>query len=313
MSQEEIPRRRFLAYGGGAIVATFAFGLGGLYLLGHKGDSQVEGILPNTTDSSSQDEVFPGTPGGTRATFIQWENELKEDPSKLKSYLPRIERLAIAAFCNEMGYDKNQIENKIKENRVFLDKEEFFTKRQRCGEVRETAGTIGFVDMTDDTLYLNKEPDLQKEYVVGQLFTGFIHELLHYASPRKIFTEQTSQGKTETFYQKGLIGGVLTKEKCIASSGEVLYILEEAIVEDATQRIVLKYLGGIWESSDKKHIDIYVQKILSLYGGNNSTLLKYHQDTNLIGFFCSIGEKLGVKGEQEQFEKGKAYVFALFA
>lgn len=310
-----ITRRGFLK---GAVI-----GLGGLGLLGWAASR-----LFQTGNPESKPTPVPGrlsrtsTPESISSEYVSLKNQLhdlnqqaRKDPEHFKELAPIIGSLAVGFFCKEMGYDPKNYQGKIK----YLWNDEFQKDLRESSSciINEDEYGYGRVGLDEQTVSINLNmilydspttKTLQQDPGMS-LFGDVVHELLHVSTPL------LPDPESPTNKLRGL--GVLKPDPQGNKGDMSCYSvfrqqLEEAVVEEANTVMLLKVgIGGIAPSYESWVQRYRMGVIDRFFQGDNKPLLKLQQQSNQIGFFSLVGEKLGVFSPVAQREAGEKYLATL--
>lgn len=253
-------------------------------------------------------EELSGEMNQTRELLNKWTQEFKRTPQDKEKYLAKIRDLAIAYFSKQMGYQRERFQNRVE----FLNQKQFvekMTEQGRCGGKEDNPA---FTWVLDDKAYVNKEDKriVQEREPLKYAFVAIVHELIHLSPPRKDHGETIRIKKIDVpvRYEKGLAAfGLPAGSQCSTIFREVL---EEAITQDATSRMVLP-LGITMSGGHEPVAQIYRREVLKFYGGDHRELLGYHQNSDSEGFFNSIGRKLDPRS-QDPYTLANDYLIRFF-
>jgi hypothetical protein len=232
-----------------------------------------------------------------------------------KELAPAIGDIAIQFFCKEMDYDPKNYQGKIN---YLSDQEYKKAKIENANCIidkveNDLAGVLvnrSEVNLNlDRILYPIQNQKIAIENPAIGLFGVIIHELFHVTTPLVPDPEDSSN------LLRGL--GILKPDPIHNKGDLTCHIafraqLEEAIVEDATVRLINKVgIGGI-SPSYESWVNRYRRGVVDrFFNGNNMPLLRLHQKSASIEFFRLIGEKLGVFSPEAQKQAGESYLTTL--
>lgn len=319
-TQEADPIKRNLVKGlviGGGILATGGAGALLNFLRSSHPDSKSTPIRTRTPEATS----IPLSPELQRYVdrLIVLNQEVDQNPHNFKEIAPKVGAIAIEYFCTQLGYDPKSYAGKIRY--------EWNDEYQKLGEAE--SGCIvrqnyddeyGRVYADSDYLTVNLEKILYHDikakitqpYAVLALFATLIHELHHLTSPALPDTiSNDPQAKI-----RGL--GLLKPSPQFAKPGWTCYDvnrfqLEEAIVQDSTDRMVFETFGFSMELTQdySQWVQRYRMGVIDrFFGGNNKPLLRLHLQSKPTEFFSLVGQKLGFPTDQAAKE-GESYLVRL--
>lgn len=323
-TQVEQPKKRTLlkVLGiGGATAALGGIGLAWRTLSQSQGQTDISRPATPSKPTPTEDFLPRETIQYYQTRLRDLDQEILRNPQAFKEIAPRIGQLAIKYFCDEMGYDPQRYAGKLfyewyeNYNKLYYEK----ANCVQTGNVREDNAAFTsysnqeIVFNLNASLYSDPKNKILRSFPSLVLFHYAIHELLHASAPTKTLEiREYMLNKDVEMKQRGI--GVLIPRPESSSDTGVCYSnargpMEEAIVEDATQRMMAK-LGA---QTNTPNYDAWVQRyrrevIDRLFGGDHMPLLRLHQQTNQDEFFILIGKKLGYSDNQRAGQEGEKHM-----
>lgn len=268
-------------------------------------------LVDSAVNLLQKDEEYSGEVDQTKALLDKWHLEVGQDGKRLKEYAPRISDLAVAYFSKQMTEmfpdRKEKYDLQVLRNATFIVDEKGFLEahvKDSCGLIeRSPNDAVGFAGLATKSIYINLErlPRIAKSGEhIRTLFLSVIHELLHVSSDFKQYADpvQTVGFLAPVDIQVGLgvgwLNKLLSEQKKQNCLREGFWILEEVVVEDATNELSTRV--GVKNVSPETDVyaRIYSQKIKSLFHGDFKELLRYQQESDVEGYFRAVGNKLPV-------------------
>lgn len=307
-------RRMILKAGLGAVGLATTGGLVGLTRL--FGRQEPTPIPAKTTKPLNEHMTTPQeTPSPetlkVKADLLNLNQEVLKNPQNFKEIANKIGSLAINYFCQEMDYDPKSYEGKT----FFEWGEDYLGVRNEKNDCISTymrednVGTVTYnrnemIFNLTVALYPDQKNKQLNNYPAISLFAAIVHEALHASPPNKSEANKDIEVK---------LRGMGTMVPAPSSSGWIglCYVnarkpLEEAIVEDASQRL-MRRLGLPTNVDPNSDYYMWVSRyrmgvIDRFFAGDHITLLKLHQQTKQEDFFKLIGERMGLPPEKQAQE-----------
>lgn len=324
-SQVEQPHKRILLKAGiaGAAVAALG-GIGLAWRTFSQPQPRPETPRPTTlppNPTRSENLLSRETIQYYKTQLDSLDQEIFKNPLAFKEIAPQVGQLAIKYFCDEMGYDPQRYAGKLFYE-WYENYNSLYSEKANCvqtGNVSEdNAGFASYINPEiffnlNAALYSDPKNKTLRSFPSLALFHYAIHELLHASAPTKILEiKEHMPNKDVKMKQRG-IGILIPREENSSDTG-VCYSnargpMEEAIVEDATQRMTAK-LGA---QTNTPNYDAWIQRyrtsvINRLFGGDHMPLLRLHQQTKQEEFFILIGNKLGYSDNQTAGQEGEKHM-----
>lgn len=265
----------------------------------------------------SKPEEFSGEMEDTKRRLNSFRNEIGSDPQKLRANAQKIVNLASSYLSTQMQQIfpqlKDQYEkNKIKSRYVILDEKGLEEASKSCGRVvTDDSGTfIG----REDKIYISPEKSWKKNQnknlAVDVFFRLAVHEGIHSLPVKRIFSQEYNipNIKEHLDFAHGLSAYQIDKSTDQFGNPcdlQVFHMLEEAITEDTTVRLLTKLGGPILMASNYINaVNDYKQHLLPLLQNDYRNGLLFHQTSNPFGFFKEIGKGLGETDPEWQAAAG---------
>ena len=308
-----IGRGTFIAGG----LAALGGGIWGLSRLFQTGNQEVKPILnPIHPSRTLTPEPIKPEYLGLANQLRQLDQEVSRNPQDFKELAPKIGALAVEMFCKEMGYNPQNYEGRVS----YLWNDEY-QKALREGAsciITQDELSVGRASIDknavsinlDMVLYASITTQVLQESPGLNLFGAVIHELIHASAP--LIPDPESPTGLDKLRGLGILKPNPQNNKGdLTCYDSFRSYLEEAVVEDATDRIQLKIgVGGV-APDYAVWIQRYRQGIVDrFFNGDNKPLLRLQQQSNSSAFFTLIGEKLGHSGPKARLE-GELYTTRL--
>lgn len=246
-----------------------------------------------------------------RRELDRLNKEAFANPSNFQELAPQIGKLAVAFFCSEMGYEPSWFDGKI----WYMWSDKFIkTKEEESGCIKTNTkdDAFGFVLVEKDWLGINlsthayntitKQPS---QFAAISLFGSLIHEMHHLYSP--LVDDPGERGVKIKGIGK-LKPNPKESKKDLVCYGASRISLEEAIVEESTQRMVAK-LGIGTSPMEYTHLVVGYRRVLdALFNGDNRPILRLHQQSKPNEIFELVGIRSGAKSKEDAKRMGEDYL-----
>lgn len=301
----EPERRRLILLGGGAIVAASGTILYGLYLQrSETGDKPLNEQLQDL------------------------DSKARENPGSFEEIAKKTVTLAINAFSGEYGYNAQEFKDRFSLERI-RDFNSVFERERSCLDEYRPAQGSAYNNASTNDIHISLDAyqywDLGTRTLRLQpatlLFQGAVHELHHLKAPLLKLEPPRRLPVSDKgdFVIVAFVKGVnalspvpelnYSGRKCFRKLG---MFMEEAVVEDATLRIMGKYRI---QSSDPSIYGVFVEKYRSavidrLFAGDHLPLLKLQQESRRNDFFAEIGRRID-PSNPDSLTSGENYMLSI--
>lgn len=288
---QAITRRRFLIWGSAALTTTAVVGSGAV-------------AFEHFTKPETQEQKIV-------RELDTLDGALLRNPERLDELSPQIAGLAAEVFAREMGYSPSITENIVSSISV-LSGSDFTEADLRDDNYCPLRLNVG--EKLAVSLPKRREIWLNKDTFFGAspqskrakaMFGTYLHEIHHFYPPIKpadqdvpITSEAGITVKGTTFRGARVYSTdtVDAENKCTLQTSSNL---EEAIVIDSTDRMLIK-LGLSSSEYNLYHrapANNYKTRILLPYfQGDHKPILRLHQNSDPVGVWRLVGEKIGYTG-----------------